>query len=40
MFTDHSIRDFTFKNKENVNKIGFKEFELKFGVVGEIIGLY
>ena len=35
MFTDHSKRDFTFKNKENVNKIGFKEFELKFGVIGE-----
>ena len=35
MFTDHTKRDFTFKKKTNVNKIGFKEFELKFGVVGE-----
>ena len=35
MFTDHTKRDFTFKSKTNVNKIGFKEFELKFGVEGE-----
>ena len=35
MFTDHTKRDFTFKKKTNVNKIGFKEFELKFGIVGE-----
>ena len=35
MFTDYTKRDFTFKDKTNVNKIGFKEFDLKFGVIGE-----
>ena len=35
MFTDYTKRDFSFKDKTNVNKIGFKEFDLKFGVIGE-----
>ena len=35
MFTDYIKRDFTFKDKSNVNKIGFKEFDLSFGVIGE-----
>ena len=35
MFTDYTKRDFTFKDKTNVNKIGFKEFDLNFGVIGE-----
>jgi hypothetical protein len=35
MFTNYIKRDFTFKDKTNVNKIGFKEFDLTFGVIGE-----
>lgn len=35
MFTDYIKRDFSFKDKTNINKIGFKEFDLKFGVLGE-----
>ena len=35
MFTDHEKRDFTFKDKKNAEKIGFKEFDFNFGVIGE-----
>ena len=35
MFTDHTKRDFTFKDRTAINKIGFKEFDLSFGVIGE-----
>ena len=35
MFNDYTKRDFTFKDKTNANKIGFTEFDLNFGVIGE-----
>ena len=35
MFTNHEKRDFTFKDKTNADKIGFKEFDFNFGVIGE-----
>ena len=35
MFTDYTKRDFTFKNKKSIKKIGFKEFDYNFGVIGE-----
>lgn len=35
LFTDPENRDFTFKSKEVINKIGFEEFDLTFGVTGE-----
>ena len=35
MFTDHEKRDFTFKDTTNINKIGFEQFSLDFGVTGE-----
>jgi hypothetical protein len=35
LFTDPDNRIFTFKSKEIINKIGFEEFDLTFGVTGE-----
>ena len=35
LFTDPENRIFTFKSKEVISKIGFKEFDLTFGVTGE-----
>ena len=35
LFTDPENRIFTFKSKEIINKIGFEEFDLTFGVTGE-----
>ena len=35
IFTGHTKRDFTFKDRTAINKIGFKEFDLSFGVIGE-----
>ena len=35
LFTDPEHGDFTFKSKENADKIGFKEFNMSFGVYGD-----
>ena len=35
MFNDYMARDFSFKDKTNADKVGFTEFDLEFGVVGE-----
>ena len=34
-FSNHTARDFTFKNEVNIKKIGFIPFSLDFGVIGE-----
>ena len=35
IFTGHTKRDFTFKDRTAINKIGFKKFGLSFGVINE-----
>lgn len=35
LFTDPEHGDFTFKSKKNADKIGFKEFNMSFGVYGD-----
>ena len=35
IFTGHTKRDFTFKDRIVINKIGFKKFDLSFGVINE-----
>ena len=34
-FSNHTARDFTFKNEVNIKKIGFIPFSLDLGVIGE-----
>ena len=35
IFTEHTKRDFTFKDRTAINKIGFKKFDLSFCVINE-----